>query len=88
MNLELAERLPGKARDDYVAVSKTLESDGWRILRDELVRRFKIAERQKLNADNWDANRIAHGALYALSNFITYADMIDDVYREFAEGDE
>jgi len=86
MNLELAEQLPGDVRDEYVAVSKALESDGWEVVREHLQRLVDQARADKFHADTWERNRVAHGAYSVLQQFLMFVDSIDDVYTEIIGG--
>lgn len=65
MELEQLKLLSPEQKDKYMRLERLFEQPGWDdIERWALVNRMASAERQ-LNAQNWDQNRVAHGARLA-----------------------
>jgi hypothetical protein len=83
--MEIAQNLTEEDRATYIALTRLFESDGWTILNQMLEENRESATQRKLNASDWEENRIEHGKIFALDVMIGFPDSFENMYSHAAE---
>lgn len=73
---ELAHLAP-EERARVLALTRVFESEGWRYIEEEILERLAAASARKLQASNWEDNRVADGEMRAYATVLNMPESVE-----------
>lgn len=83
--MEVLKWLNDDQKNNKQLFEKLFESEGWKLLHQFLTHNVEQALLRKLNAQNWDTNRVAHGEHLAYSELANIQNALEAQFRTIAE---
>ena len=83
--MEMFKHLDDAEKEAYIRLQKVFDQPGWKDIIDEATREISDLERTAMYASNWEANRIAIGAIGSLERLIGYEQSTNNRFEGLAE---
>jgi hypothetical protein len=77
--------LTNEQRARYRVLEALFESEGWKLIKEQLVSSAQQQEQRMLNAQNWDTHRHAAGARAAYAQVVSLPEMVENEFEQLAE---
>ena len=85
MDLEQLKYLTPDQKERYVALERTFDSEGWKVIRAWAATQSSLAMERAAFASNWEDHRIATGVRLSFDQIVNLRDATEAEYVSIAE---